>query len=590
LAAGDGDLLLELRVKNLGIIENIGWNLSGGLNVITGETGAGKSLVIDAVETLLEGKVGEEVIRHGSDEAHIEGVFALPESEHLAQLRELLDEKGLKSDEDNLVISCESKRHGRGIVRVNGHAVTKVILRQIGSLLIDIHGQSEHLSLLDTKYHLDFLDAYGHTMELRHSFTARAAELHKLEQELKSLVEAEKDAARREEFLRFQLDEIRKAELRPGEEEELEKERTLLSSAEKLKAMSYEAYQALCKEDASHASAPALDKLNEALAVMKKLVELDPTLSQQLTSLEDVVYRVEEAAREISAYSGRLEQNPERLEEVESRFEVIKSLKRKYGQTIADIMSYLEKTQTELEVISRSSERQAELEKMRSELKVEMGRIASELSTARSATAEKLVAEVKKELHDLSMSQVEFEVSITREEAEDGIPLPDEKTYAFNSEGVDVVEFMASTNPGEPVKPITRIASTGEISRFTLALKCALSEVDSIPILIFDEIDIGVGGRSGEIIGKKLWTLAQNRQVICVTHLPQIAAYADAHYQVHKEESGARTVSMLQPLEGEERTREIAVMLAGPQYTEVSLTDARGVMHRAETWKQDHHK
>jgi DNA repair protein RecN (Recombination protein N) len=227
---------------------------------------------------------------------------------------------------------------------------------------------------------------------------------------------------------------------------------------------------------------------------------------------------------------------------------------------------------------------------MRAQLKAEMGRIASELSAARSATAEKLVAEVKKELHDLSMAQFEFEVSITREEAAEGIPLPDGKTYAFSNEGIDVVEFIASTNPGEPLKPITKIASTGEISRFTLALKGALSEVDNTPVLIFDEIDIGVGGRSGEIIGKKLWTLAQNRQVICVTHLSQIAAYADAHYNVHKEESGARTVSMLQSLEGEERTKEIAVMFAGPQYTEVSLTDARVAMHRAQAWKQDHRK
>ena len=580
-------MLLELRVRNLGIIESIDWNLSSGLNVITGETGAGKSLVIDAVETLLEGKVGEEVIRHGSDEARIEGVFTLPESEILPQLRELLAEKGLESDEENLVISCESKRQGRSVIRVNGHAVPKAVLRQIGYLLIDIHGQSEHLSLLDTKYHLDFLDAYGHNMDLRHSFNAKVAELNKLEQELKALVESEKDAARREEFLRFQLDEIRKAELRPGEEEELEKERTLLSSAEKLKAISYEAYQSLCKEDASHDSAPALDRLNEALAVMKKLVELDSTLSRQLKYLEETVYGVEELARDIRAYSERLEHNPERLEEVEMRFEVIKNLKRKYGQNIAEILSYLEKTEKELEGISRSSERQAELEKMRSELKSEMGNIASELSAARSATAEKLVAEVKKELHDLSMSQVEFEVSITREESEEGIPLPDGRTYAFNNEGVDVVEFMASTNPGEPVKPITKIASTGEISRFTLALKCALSEVDNIPILIFDEIDIGVGGRSGETIGKKLWALARNHQVICVTHLPQIAAFADAHYNVHKEESDARTVSMLQPVEGDERTREIAVMLAGPQYTEVTLTDARVVMHRAQSWKQD---
>jgi DNA repair protein RecN (Recombination protein N) len=583
-------LLFELRVRNLALIESLDWSLGTGLNVITGETGAGKSLVIDAVETLLEGKVGEEDIRHGSQEAHVEGVFDLPVNEHLAPLRELLDEKGLKSEEDNLVISCESRRHGRSVLRINGHAVTKAILHQVGSLLIDIHGQSQHLSLLDTGYHLDFLDAYGHTLELRRSFTAKAAELHKLEAELKELVEAEKDAARRQEFLRFQLDEIKKAELRPGEDEELEKERMLLASAEKLKEMSFQVHQTLCKEDSSGGGAPALDKLNEALAVMKKLVELDPALSQQLTSLEETVYKVEEAAREINAYGGRLEHNPERQEEVEARFEVIKSLKRKYGHTVADILSHMEKTEKELEGISRSSERQAELEKTRTELKAEMGGIASELSAARSAAAEKLVAEVKKELKDLNLELVEFQVSVARDEAEDGIPLSDGKTYAFNSQGVDVVEFMASTNPGEPVKPIAKIASTGEISRFTLALKCALSEIDSIPILIFDEIDIGVGGRSGEIIGKKLWRLAQDRQVICVTHLPQIAAYADAHYNVHKEESGDRTVSLLQPLEGEERTKEIAVMLGGPEYPEASLIDARSAMHRAQTWKQEQHK
>jgi len=581
-------LLLELRVKNLGIIESIDWDLSRGLNVITGETGAGKSLVIDAVETLLDGKVADEVIRHGSDKASVEGIFALPDNASLAQLKELLAEKGLKSDDDNLVISCEFKKQGRSVIRVNGHAVTRGVLRDIGRLLIDIHGQSEHLSLLDRKYHQDFLDAYGHNMELRNRFSAMVTELNKLEQELKALVEAEKDAARRQEFLSFQLDEIKRAKLRDGEEAELEREQTVLASAEKLKAMSYEAYQAIAKEDASRDSAPALDRLNEAVEIMKKLVELDPTLKPQLNSLEETVYGVEEAARDIRSYSEKLEDNPERLEEVVARIELIKNLKRKYGQTIADIMGYLEKTQKELEAISLSSERQAELQQMRAELKAEMGRVASELSAARSVAAEKLVAEVKKELKDLNMAQVEFDVSITREEAEEGIPLPDGKTYAFSNEGIDVVEFIASTNPGEPLKPITKIASTGEISRFTLALKGALSEVDNTPVLIFDEIDIGIGGRSGEIIGKKLWALARNRQVICVTHLPQIAAFADAHYNVHKHEAGARTVSLLQPLEGESRTQEIAVMLAGPQYTEISLSDARAVMQKAETWKQDH--
>ncbi len=583
-------MLLELRVRGLGIIESLDWNLGGGLNVITGETGAGKSLVIDAVETLLEGKVDDEVIRHGSNEALIEGVFALPDNESLQPLKELLAEKGLRSDEDNLVISCESKRGGRSVLRVNGHAVTKAVLRQIGRLLVDIHGQSEHLSLLDRKYHLDFLDAYGHTTDLRQSFSARVTELNQLEQELKALAEQEEDMARRQEFLGFQLDEIKRAKLQPEEEEELERERNILSSAEQLRAMSYEAYQALSREDASGASSPALDRLNEAVEVMKKLVQLDPTLGQQLNYLSEAALGIEEAARDIRSYSDKLENNPARLEEVETRLELIKNLKRKYGQTIADILGFAEKTEKELESISFSSERRAELVNMCSQLRGEMGRIAAQLSEARSKAAAKLVTEVKKELQDLNMAQVEFDVSMTREEAETGIPLPNGKTYAFTPEGVDLVEFTASTNPGEPLKSITKIASTGEISRFTLALKGALSEVDNIPILIFDEIDIGVGGRSGEIIGKKLWALAQNRQVICVTHLPQIAAFADAHYNVHKHGAGDRTVSTLQTLEGESRTKEMAVMIAGPNYTEISLSDARGVMQSAETWKQTNKK
>ena len=583
-------MLLELRVKGLGIIEEINWSLSHGLNVITGETGAGKSLVIDAVEALLAGKLDEEVIRYGANEAQIEGVFALPRDESISQLTELLAEKGLKADEETLVINCELRRQGRSILRVNGHAVPKGLLHQIGRLLVDIHGQSEHLSLLDTKTHLDFLDSYAHTLDLRQSFSAKAIELYKAEQELKALAEQEQDLARREEFLRFQLDEIRQAKLREGEDEELETERNVLSSSEKLKALSHEAYQALYRDDASHASAPALDRLNEAVQAMKKLVEVDPTLKQQLGFLEETVYGVEEVARDVHSYGDRVEYDPNRLEEIESRLELIRNLKRKYGQTIAEVLDYLAKAEGELEGLTHSSESRVQLEEMRSCLKQEMGRMASELSTARSQAVTKLVAEVKKELEDLNMSQVEFEVSITQEQAAEGIPFPDGETYAFNNEGVDTVEFIVSTNPGEPLKPLAKIASTGEISRFTLALKGALSEVDNIPVLIFDEIDIGVGGRSGEIIGKKLWALARNRQVICVTHLPQIAAFGDAHYNVHKDGSGTRTLSMLNTLQGESRIAELAVMLGGPQYTETSLNDARELMQKAETWKESRRK
>ncbi len=584
------ELLLQLRVKAIGIIEDINWGLDRGLNVITGETGVGKSLVIDAVEALLAGKVDEELIRYGADKAHLEGVFTLPQGDSVSRLRELLADKGLKADEETLVINCEPRRQGRGTIRVNGYAIPRGLLNQIGSLLVDIHGQSEHLSLLDKGYHRYLLDSYGHTLDLCRSFSAKAVELRKAEEELQALVEEEKERARREEFLCFQLDEIKRAELCEGEEEALERERNILASSEQLKALSFEAYQNLCGEYAARSSSPALEKLSEAVRVVKKLVSLDPTLKQQLDFLEESVYGLEEVARDIRSYSERLEYDPKRLEEIEIRLELIRSLKRKYGQTIAEILGYLEKGGREMEEISHSGERKGGLTEICSCLREEMGQMASELSRTRSRAAKQLVTEVERELQDLNMSQVKFEVAITQEPAQGGIPFPDGESYAYSNNGVDTVEFIAATNPGEPLRPLAKIASTGEISRFALALKSALAGADNIPVLIFDEIDIGVGGRSGEVIGKKLWNLARNRQVICVTHLPQIAAFADAHYSVHKEVSGTRILSRLDAIEGESRVKELAAMLAGPEYSETSLENARELIQRAGLWKEPRRK
>ena len=582
-------MLLELKVKDVGIIEEINWSLGGGLNVITGETGAGKSLVIDAVEALLGGKTDEEIIRHGAEVAQIEGVFTLPHRETISGLREFLVEKGINSDEDTLVIKYEIRKQGRSVIRVNGNAVPRGVLQQIGRLLIDVHGQSEHLSLLDMRCHLDFLDSYAHTLDLRTSFTAKAGELHKAEQELKALTENEKELARHQEFLRFQIDEISQAKLQEGEENELERERNILTSCEKLKALSYEAYQVLAGEDTPGPSASARDRLNDAIQVTNKLVALDPALKPQLDFLEETLYGLEGTAQDIHSYSDRLEYDPNRLEEIESRLELIRSLKRKYGQTITDILDYLEKAEKELEGISHSSQRRDELEPMRFHLKEAMGKIAFELSEKRSRAARNLVTEVKKELDDLAMSQVEFDVATNQVQDEEGIPFPNGQTYAFNNEGVDNVEFIASTNPGEPLKPLNKIASTGEISRFMLALKGVLSEADNIPVLVFDEIDIGVGGRSGEIIGKKLWSLARNHQTICVTHLPQIAAFADSHYLVQKEFSRKRTLSQLETLQDEPRLKELAAMLGGTQYSETSLVNARELVAKAKRWKEHRH-
>ncbi|MFC1966522.1 DNA repair protein RecN [Chloroflexota bacterium] len=583
-------MLRELRVKNIGIIKDINWRLRNGLNVITGETGAGKSLVIDAVESLLTGKADEEIIRYGAEEAQIEGIFTLPKTESSPLLIELLIQKELATDEETLVIDCELRRKGSSIVRVNGHVVPKVLLRQIGRLLVDIHGQSEHLSLLDTKSHLDFLDSYAHTLDLRSDFSNKATEFYKAKQELKALKKEEKDHVRREEFLSFQLEEINHAQLCEGEEEELEKERNILTSTEELKALSHEAYRALYEEDTSRHSATALDKLNEALQPMKKLVELDPTLRQQMNLLDEAIYGLVEASRDIRAYCDSLEYDPNRLEEIESRLELIRNLKRKYGKTISEVLDYVVKAEREMDMVCRSSERCTQLEDLCTCLKQEMGQIACHLSRERSQAARQLVNDVKKELHDLNMPQVEFDVVISQKQEEEGIPFSNGESYAFNNTGVDTVEFMVSTNPGEPIKPLARIASTGEISRFTLALKGALSEADNIPVLIFDEIDIGVGGRSGEVIGKKLWILARNRQVVCVTHLPQIAAFADAHFSVHKEILDARTLSILENLEHDSRIKELAIMLSGPQYTETSLNNACELRQKAETWEELYRK
>ncbi|MFH1639163.1 MAG: DNA repair protein RecN [Chloroflexota bacterium] len=582
-------MLLELRVQNLGIIEDMSLSLDDGLNVITGETGAGKSLVIDALEILLGGKASGDDIRHGADAAQIEGVFAVTQEEKFSALRTLLAQKDLAADDDTLVIDCQLRRQKPGVIRLNGHVTPKTLVRQIGGLLVDIHAQSEHLSLLDSDTHLAFLDAYARTLELRNSFSIKAAERNRIKQEMAALEKDEQDSVRRADYLRFQVEEIGRAKLREDEEEELEAERHILAATEQLKVISQEAYRALY-EDASRQSEPAVDRLNEAVQAMKKLVEIDPALQQQLNFLNETVYGLTEAARDISTYSDSLVYDPGRLEEVESRLEIMRGLKRKYGHTIRDVLDFMAKAEKELAGMQHSAERRMQLGEVSRILREEMGEIASRLSVARTKAARQLEIEVKKELADLNMSQVEFEVRLGQQPDRDGIIFPDGESYAYSNEGADNVAFMVATNPGEPKKPLAGIASTGEISRFMLALKSVLSEAYRIPLLVFDEIDIGIGGRSGEIIGRKLRGLAQNHQVVCITHLPQIAAFADTHFSVHKEVSGTRTLSILQKLDGEARVKELAVMLAGNRHTDTALRNARELMQQATAWGKSHRR
>jgi DNA repair protein RecN (Recombination protein N) len=578
-------VLLELTVKGFGIIEGIAWKPATGLNVITGETGAGKSLVVDAVEALLSGQINEEDIRHGAEKAQVEGIFRLSYDGASGRLLELLSEKGLIGDEDTLIITCDFRRQSRTTPRVNRQAVSRALLRDIGSQLVDIHGQSGHLSLLNKSQHLEFLDAYARTRDLRHSFSARASELLRTERELQTLSRTEQELSRRRELLNFQTDEIKRAELQSGEEEALERELVLLNASEQLKTSAYKIYRLIYDDESTIASSSAVDRLCEALPELKQIIETDPSWQTRLGYLEEILHGLEELAREVNSYGDNLEYNPQRLEEVQGRLELIRDLKRKYGGSISDILAYLAKAERELEDLTYSGEQREQLAKRVESLKNEMGKIAFQLSGERVRATQKLREVARQELEDLNMSQVTFEVSVIQEPSPEGIPFPDGVRYRFNDSGADTVEFMAATNPGEPLKPLARIASAGEISRFMLALKGALAEADAMPVLIFDEIDIGVGGRSGEVIGKKLYRLSRNHQVICVTHLPQIAAFADAHFSVSKQSMGNRTVSTIEPLQGDSRLNELAVMLAGPRYTDSSLNAARELVQKADIWK-----
>ncbi|NLT27842.1 MAG: DNA repair protein RecN [Dehalococcoidales bacterium] len=580
-------MLIELKVKDFGIIEDISWNLSDGLNVITGETGAGKSLVIDAVEALLSGKIEEESIRYGSGGTFIEGLFALPDKQDsLDSLKSLLDENGLYCDDGMLVISCELKRQGRSVVRINRRAVPRSLLSQVGTYLIDIHGQSDHLSLLNTEYHIDFLDAYAHTVDLRKKYSVLYSELLQVESELESLAKADKDTSAQEELLRFQSDEIKKAKLVEGEDVELEQELKIISAGEQLKASSFDVYNILDGDDSASSSMSALEALNRAVDIISRMVELDPSLKPEMAMLEGVVPDVEEAARSIRNYSENMEFDADRLAEIEERLELIRNLKRKYGQSIPDILSYLEEIENKLGKFSNSVERIEALKKQSVALKEELGKVAFELSSLRIQSAKSLIEQVNNELVDLKMEQVKFDVSIVQKKSLSGIPSPYGDSCEFTRKGIDMVEFMASTNPGEPLKPLAKIASTGEISRFMLALKSAFSKTDNIPILVFDEIDIGVGGRCGEVIGEKLWALARDRQVLCITQLSQLAVFADAHHAIRKNTDGTRASTTLESLTGDALISELTMMLVGSQSSESSVKSIKELMQKAEDWKR----
>ena len=575
-------MLAELRIRDFAIIDELQLSFAPGFSVLTGETGAGKSIIIDAVELALGGRADVTCVRAGADRAIVEAVFRL-EPEQRAAIDPILEREGLEGDDPNLLLlGREVRLSGRSVSRVNGRAVTLALLREVAQGLVDIHGQSEHLSLLRVREHVNLLDRYAELWPLRSQVAELVGRVRAVRRELAELMRSERELAQRADLLQFQIGEIEAAALQPGEEEELATERLRLTHAEQLATLIGEALRAL--EEAEGEMPAVLDLLGAALRALEGLARIDPALEPRLRIAESVNYQVEELVRGLHGYREQVEYNPQRLQEVEERLALIRRLERKYGPTIPDVLAYAEKAARELARLTHSEERHALLQAEEERLLAELGRLAVELSLRRREAAQRLAVGIEEELRDLRMEGARFGVDFQWRDDPQGVPLDElqiancklrsaisplqSPKVAFDSSGIDRVEFLVSPNPGEPLKPLVKIASGGETSRLMLALKTVLSRADETPTLIFDEIDQGIGGRVGATVGEKLWGLAVGtgpgglrHQVLCVTHLPQLAGFGDVHFHVEKVVAGERTVTRVKQLQGRARVEELAQML-----------------------------
>lgn len=571
-------MLTELNIRNFAIIDDLTLRFAPGLNVLTGETGAGKSIVIDAIGAVLGQKVGPECVRSGSPSALIEATFEVDESNPVWTV---LEEMGIPPEEE-VLLAREVLPEGRSRCRINGRAATVSMLRNAGIYLVDIHGQHEHQSLLRVDHHLAVLDNTGDRklQEARETVREQYRRLLQLRQQLESLRLDEREKARRIDLLTFQAREIAEAKLQPGEDEQLRAERVRLSNAERLASAAGIAY-ALLYEGLEEGQRSALDLVSEAQAQIEEISRLDARMEGLREAIEGAAYTLQDVAHELVAYQSRLEFNPARLDEIEARLESIENLSRKYGPSIPAILDYGRAVEQELSEIAHSEERMEELQAQLTALETDLGQAAQRLSGLRRVAAKQLQRRVVQHLRDLRMERVAFEVSFDRTLSASGVPV-DGQRYAVSADGIDQVEFLIATNPGEPLKPLAKIASGGEISRIMLAIKSVLAAVDQMPTLIFDEIDVGIGGATARAVGTKLARIAQSRQVLCVTHLPQIASLAQAHFRIVKRPFQKRTRVEVALLEEEERVVEIGRMLGGEPLTPTTLEHARELMRKRE--------
>jgi DNA repair protein RecN (Recombination protein N) len=551
-------MLSELHIENFAIISQLDLNFTHGLTIFTGETGAGKSIIIDAVEAILGSRAEATMVRAGADRAVIEASFEVPdEVEQAVRLilvrEELLEEVGL------LTLGREIRNNGRSIARVNGRIVNIGILSELSEYLVDVHGQSEHLSLLHVRQHLGLLDSYAHVEEEQEEYQQDYYQLMQVRKQLAELRKAESDAARQIGILKYQIDEIESARLHEGEEDELRAERTRLTNAEGISSTVQEAVQIL--DEGTPESPGVSDLIGQVTSLLNNLSRLDPQQEKLSERAQNALDEMTDLAVSLRDYLETVEFNPKRLDQVEERLNLIQNMKRKYGENIPAILRFVEQVKTQLDSITHASERILELESDENELLKKLGKIGELLSSQRHAAATRLEVALETELMHLSMAGAKFKVTFIERQSDEGVALSDGRKVAFDSTGLEHVEFLVAPNPGEGLKPLVKIASGGETSRLMLAIKNVLAQADKVPTLIFDEIDQGIGGRVGSAVGKKLWELARQHQVLCVTHLPQLAAFGEQHLRVIKQIKDGRTETQVEILKGENRLIELAQMM-----------------------------
>ena len=556
-------MLIQLRIKNFAIIDELDLSFSKGLNILSGETGAGKSIILNAVHLLLGDKATEEWIRSSEEEANVEALFDISGNR---EAREKINEKAPQvrgaGEEGSVLIRRVISRSGRGKVFINGNMATLGVLSEIGEELLSIYGQHEHQSLQRVEVHIDILDEFGGLLEAREEFQRHYEEFVSLSEEVEKIRGEKEKRAKERELMAFQSKEIEASGIRVGEEESLKEERTLLTHAKKLMDFALASEGALYSEESS-----TIGKIQKILNQGRDMAAIDPSLSHLLKALDSALIQLEEIALALRDYARRVEVNPTRIDEVENRLEEIDRLKRKYGSTVKEVLAFKQRADEALKLFTSDEEKLSQLESRLEPLRQMVENLGKKLSRERKRVASELKKSVEKELNSLGMKKTIFEIRID--------PLP------LSIKGADRVEFLISPNVGEEVKPLAKIASGGELSRIMLAMKRILAKIGGRQVLVFDEVDAGIGGAMAEVVGRKLRELSRHHQVICVTHLPQIACFADQHHSVRKEVKSGRTVTLVDRLDQESVVDEIARMLGGVKVTEKTKAHAKEMIENA---------